>query len=179
MLFPVSPDVFDRVQFRRVAGEVLHPQALTLLSDEIAGDLAAMGGEPIPDEQQRSGNVTEQRLKKVDYLGALDAAFVQPKIEVIERDSRRRREGLPIEVVLQNGSLAAWRPGAHPVRPLAYPAFVDEDDRAPFFLGFFLMAGHSTCRQRRMASSFRSRARPTGRWQLQPRSSRIFHTWPG
>jgi hypothetical protein len=47
------------------------------------------------------------------------------------------------------------------MRPLAYPAFIDEDDRAPFFLGFFFISGQRTRRQRRISSSFRSRARPT------------------
>ena len=39
---------------------------------------------------------------------------------------------------MARGSLAARRPGPHPVRPLTYSAFVDEEDRAPFFVGFFL-----------------------------------------
>ena len=163
MLLPIGPDVFDRVQFRRIAGELLHPQTLALPGDEIAGELTAVGAQAVPDDQQRSGNVAEQGLKKVHDLRAFHGALVQPEIEVMESDPRRCREGVPVEVVLQNGSLAAPRPGAHPVRPLADSAFVDEDYRVPFGLGFFLMAGHSTRRQRRMASSFRSRARPTGR----------------
>src|SRR5262245_11298648 len=126
MLFPIGPDVFDRVQFRRIAGKVLHPQALALLGDEIAGKLAAVGGKPVPDKPQRSGNMAQQSLEKVDYLGAFDAALVEPAVKVVERDPRRRREGVPVEVVLQDGSLATRRPGAHPVRPLAYSAFVDE-----------------------------------------------------
>jgi hypothetical protein len=48
-------------------------------------------------------------------------------------DARDGREGVPVEVVWQDGSLAARRPGPHPVRPLTYSAFVDKDDRAPFF----------------------------------------------
>jgi len=107
--------------------------------------------------------MAEQSLKEINDLRGFDAAFVQSEIKVIEGDPRRRREGFPIEVVLQNGSLAARRPSAYPVRPLAYSAFVDEDDGAAFFLGFFLRAGHFTRRHWRMASSFRSRARPTGR----------------
>lgn len=80
----------------------------------------------------------------------------------MESDPRRCREGFLVEVVLQNGSLAVPRPGAHPVRPLAYSALVDEDNRAPLGLGFFKMAGPSSPRLRPMPSSFRSRARPTG-----------------
>src|SRR5215471_8994029 len=137
MLLPVGPNVFDRIQFRCVAWEVFHPQALALLGDEVAGNLAAVGRQPVPDDQQRSGNVAEQGLQEVDHLRTFHAALVQPEIEVVERDPGCRREGVPIEVVLQNGSLAARRPSSHAMRPLAYSTFVDEDDRASFFLGFF------------------------------------------
>jgi hypothetical protein len=47
------------------------------------------------------------------------------------------RDGFPIEVVLEHGSLTTRRPSATPMGPLAQSAFVDEDDRAPFFFGFF------------------------------------------
>jgi hypothetical protein len=49
------------------------------------------------------------------------------------------REGVALEVVLPNGRLAAPRPGAHPVRPLAYSALVAEDNRAPFGLDFLMV----------------------------------------
>ena len=47
------------------------------------------------------------------------------------------------------------------MRLLTQSAFVDEDDRAALFSGFFLMAGQVLRCQPRMASSLRSRARPT------------------
>ena len=47
------------------------------------------------------------------------------------------------------------------MRLLTQSAFVDEDDRAVLFSGFFLMAGHLLHFQSRMASSLRSRALPT------------------
>ena len=62
------------------------------------------------------------------------------------------------------------------MRLLAQPAFVDEDDRAPFAARFFLMAGQVRLFHARIARSFRSRARPVGRWGLQPSPTRIFQT---
>ena len=163
MLLPVGPDVLDRVQFRRIGGEVLDPPSLALPGNEIASELAFVGGPAVPDDPQRSWNVAQQRLQKVHHLRALDRALLQSEIEVKESDSGGRRDRVPVEVVLQNGSLAARRPSPHAMRPLAYPAFIDEEDRAPFFLGFFFISGQRTRRQRRISSSFRSRARPTGR----------------
>jgi len=59
------------------------------------------------------------------------------------------------------------------VRALAQSAFVDEDDGAALFVGFFLISGQRSCFQRRIFSSSRSKARPTGRWQLQPSCRRM------
>ena len=120
--------------------------------------------------------MSEQCLQEVHHLGTLNRSLIEPEVEAIEGDPGDGGERVPVEVVLQNRSLAARRPGPNPMRPLAYPALVDEDNLTPFLERFFLMAGQRTRRQRRISSSFRSRARPTGRWQLQPRSSRIFQT---
>jgi hypothetical protein len=54
ILLPIGSDVFGRVEFRRIAGEVLHPQSLALPADEIVGELTAVGAQAVPDDQQRS-----------------------------------------------------------------------------------------------------------------------------
>ena len=64
------------------------------------------------------------------------------------------------------------------MRPLAQSALVDEDEDAPLAERFFLMAGHTFFFQCWICSSLRSRARPTGRCGLHPKSTRIFQTWP-
>src|SRR5579885_1962215 len=179
VLLPVAPDELDRVQFRRIARQVLHPQPLPLRGDELLGGPALVRRQPIPDDQQSAGDVSQQSTQEVHHLRALDRSLVQPEVEVVERDPGDGGKLVPIEVVLQHRRLAATRPCPHPVWPLAHPAFVDEDDRTPFCLGFFLMAGQRTRRQRRISSSFRLRAWPTGRWQLQPKASSTFQTWPG
>ena len=54
VMFPVAPDVLDRIQFRRIGGELLDPQSLALLGNKIASELAFVGGQAVPDDQQRS-----------------------------------------------------------------------------------------------------------------------------
>jgi hypothetical protein len=61
VLFPVSPNVLHRIQFRRIAGEVFYPQATSLTGDEVARDFAAVRRQTIPDNQQGTRNMTEQR----------------------------------------------------------------------------------------------------------------------
>jgi hypothetical protein len=95
VLFPIGPDVFDRVRFGCRAGEIF-PETLVLLSDEIAGQLAAMSGESRSQVISSSpGNVAERGSKKFDYLGAVAAVFVQPEVEVLRRGSCPRPRESP------------------------------------------------------------------------------------
>ena len=110
------------------------------------------------------------------HLRPADGAGIEPKVEIPPGDAGRRRQRLPVEVVLQHRSLSARRPGAHPMGPLAQSALVDEDDGAPLAERFFLSCGQRTCFQCRMACSSRSSARPVGRWQLQPSLRRMRQT---
>jgi hypothetical protein len=58
-------------------------------------------------------------------------------------------------------------------------ALVYKDGDSAFFLGFLSKRGEAFCFQSRMAAEFRSRAKPTGRWQLQPSFfCKIHHTCP-
>jgi hypothetical protein len=134
-----------------------------LFGEEIANDSAPVRRQPVPDDQQGAGNVPEQGPQEVHHLRALHRACIKAEIEVPEGDAGDDRKRLPVKTVSQNRRVAALGPGAAAVRPLAYSAFVDEDDRAPFAARFFLMAGHFTRRQWRISSSLRSRARPVGR----------------
>ena len=98
--------------------------------------------------------------EELDDLRAADRSRKQAEVEVPPRHPRHRRQHLPVEVILQHRRLSPWRPSAAAVRALAQSAFVDEDDGAPLFLGFFLISGQRCCFQRRILSSSRSSARP-------------------
>ena len=123
-------------------------------------------------------DMTYQRLEKVDHLLFADRTGIEPKVEVTQRQPRRDGKLLPIEVKLQHRCLAAWRPGAAAMRLLTQSAFVDEDERTAFVLGFFLMRVQVLRFQVRICSSLRSRAFPTGRCGLQSSARKIFQTWP-
>jgi len=178
MVFKIGPNVFDRIQFRRIRGKPLDQDAALYTSQIFANDAAAMGGQSIPDDEQVTGQVAEQMLKKQDHLLAPDRLFEDLEIEVPQGDTGDDRKGLPVEVMLQDGSLSAGCPSAAAMGTPAQPAFVDEDDRTPLFAGCFLMAGQRFFFQSSMAASFRSTARPTGNCGLQFNFRRIFHTWP-
>ena len=115
---------------------------------------------------------------EVDDFQLADGAGIEPEVEIAQRHPGRNRKFLPIEVEFEHWCFAAGRPVAATMRLLTQSAFVDKDDRAALFLGFFLMAGQLLRFQLRMASSLRSRALPTGRCGLQLSVRRIFQTWP-
>src|ERR1035437_6936982 len=69
---------------------------------------------------------------------------------------------MPVEVILQHRRVSARGPGAHPMGPLAQPAFVDEDDGAPRAERFFLSCGQRTRFQYRMAFFAPPRRAPRG-----------------
>ena len=68
MLLPIGPDVFDGVQFRRIAGEVLHPLTFALSADEIAPYYCGRSG--VSDDQQGSGNAGGVRPEEVTETGS-------------------------------------------------------------------------------------------------------------
>ena len=178
MLLPIRPDVLHRVEFRRIGRQVLRHDVPLGEFDELPHQAAAVGRQSIPDNQQRLVDVTHERFEKVDHLDLADRARIEPEVEVAQRQPGRHRELLPVEVELKDGRFPARRPTAATMRLLTQSAFVDEDQRAAFVVGFFLRPGQVLRCQLRIAASLRSRARPTGRCGLQPSPRRIFQTWP-
>ncbi len=178
MVLPVTPEVPDGIQFGRVGGQAFQYQPAFGVGDEVADEPTPVAGQAVPDHQQRSGDMPHQVLKELDDLGALDRARVQSEVKTPPRDSGNRRQTPPVEVILQDRCLPSGRPGPIPVRPFRQSAFVDEDDGPAFVPGFFLISGQRFCFHTRMAASSRAKARPVGRWQLQPSCRRIRHTWP-
>jgi hypothetical protein len=122
--------------------------------------------------------VTQQVPEEVDNLFGFHGAVIQPEVEVPEGNPGDRRQIVPVEVVLKDRRLASRSPSAGAMRLLGKATFVDKDYRAAFPTRFFLMAGQCFFFHWVIASSSRSKARPTGRWELHPRARRIFQTWP-
>lgn len=179
VLLPMSPEILDGIQLGRVARQVLQRDPAALRGDIVAHDVAAVGLEAIPNDEQLAREMALQVGEKLDNLRPFDRVGEEPEVEAPPRDAGDRREQVPVEVVLQDRRLPAGGPRPAAVRPLGQSALVDEDDRLPVGRSVFFNAGQRTRFQQRIAASFRSRARPVGRWQLQPSCLRRRQTWPG
>ena len=178
MLLPVTADILDRVQFRRVGRQIGSANPPLQTGKVVLHQPAAVRRQTIPYNQQRQTKVTHQGLQKVHHLLLLDRTRIDSKVEIPQGEPGCYRKTLPIKIVLQDGCLSAGCPGATTMRSLAQSAFVDEDQDTPLPERFFFRAGHTFFFQRRICSSLRSRACPSGRCGLQPRPTRSFQTWP-
>ena len=179
MLLAIAPDVFDRIEFRRIGGQALQLDAAALLSDVFLYQSAAVRGQTIPDNRQSAANVLLEVFQKLDHLRGLNAAGEEPEVEIPNGDAGDGRKALPVEGILQHRGLAAWSPGSDPMRPLAQSAFVHKNYGSALLERFFFISGQRTRFHCRIAGSSRCVARPTGRWQLQPRERKIRQTCPG
>src|SRR3984893_3464524 len=82
--------------------------------------------------------MTQQMLEELDHLRTFDGAGKESKVKVPPRAPRHRRQGFPVEVILQHWSLSPRRPGAAAMGPLAEPALVDENYDPALLFGLFL-----------------------------------------
>ncbi len=144
VVLAVAPDVLGRIQLRSLGWQVFGVDAALLRGYELLHHSAAMRGEPVPHQQELSGNMPQQVFEKRHDLWRADRSGIEPEIEIPQRDAGDDRKRLPVEVVLQHWCVAPPRPGPAAVRTLAQSAFVQKDDRSPLFLGFFLMSGQRT-----------------------------------
>jgi hypothetical protein len=179
MLLAMSPDVFDRIKFRRIGGQTLQMDAAVLLRDIFPDQPAAVRRQPVPDDGEQPADVLLEMFEKLDHLRGLDAAGEKPEVEIPNGDACDGRKTVPVEGILQHGSLTSRSPGSDAMRPLAQSAFVHKNYGSALLEGFFLMSSQRTRFHCNIAGSSRWVARPTGRWQLQPSERKIRQTCPG
>ncbi len=143
VLFEVTPNVFDRIEFGRVGRQGGGVDTSLETIEVLAHEPTAMDNGSIPEDQQFARQLSLQVLQKLDNLGTLDRTRKEFKIEVPQGDAPDDRKLFPVEIKLQNRGFSAGSPGAHPVGFLAEAAFVNEDEDSPFFQGFFLRFGQT------------------------------------
>lgn len=179
----VAPEVFHWVEFRRVRRQILCGQPTCLLCNPLLNISAAVSRQPIPQQHRfSSANVSLKRCQVRQDLRLLDGS--RPKTQTqpdapgcgIGYQAGDGRQPLPIERRHQNRCLSARRPGPTHAGAFGKPTFVQENQQRTAVASLFLILGQRYRNQRLMASSLRSRALRSGRWQLQPNCPRTFQT---
>lgn len=177
-MLPVAPQILDRIQFRSVSRQTLKLQPAVGTGDKLFDQRAPMGRRAIPDHEQVTFDMSHQVFQKNDHLGTPNRARKQLEVEIPPRYASYRRECFPIEVILNNRSLSSRGPRPASMRTLTQSTLINENYSPALSFGVFFNCGHRSFFQRRIISSSRSKARPTGRWQLHPSCRSTHQTCP-
>jgi hypothetical protein len=60
MVFPIAPQILDRVEFGSVGRKVLHSDLTLQRIEEFSDEFTAMSRQPIPDDQQGPSQILQQ-----------------------------------------------------------------------------------------------------------------------
>lgn len=179
-VFGVTPDLFVRVEFRGISRKFLRHDLRMLCKILLNRLRFVVDVTSVPDDGQRSWNMSMQMLQEVDDVAGMGVFIVREQREVESSPFSFRTDGdgadgrYPVAPVptSEDGSLSPWSKSP-PNRGSQHKArFVLEDEgRIPLF-GVFFMRGNSSLFHLLISASFRSRARRSGFWLVHP--NRLF-----
>jgi hypothetical protein len=177
MLLQPGPEPFVGVELGSVGGETIHAKTAAVDGQGGTGQPGAVRVAAVPEQKQGRGNPAQQVTNKADHLEAGDGAGNQVEIGMgVGRDGGDGGQLGPVEAVTQDGRLSARRPGAAGRRQQREATLVHKNQRTLQPPGVFFIRGQVCSTQCRMAFSSRSRARPVGFCQLQPKPWSKRHT---
>lgn len=171
----MAPEILDGIKFRRIRRQVFRAQPIGLRGDPLLHSTTAVRGQAVPEQDRLSpAHMSLQRFQVRQHLRLFDCAWFEPQTQPHSASlgcgdqTGDGRQTLPIERRYDDRCLTTWRPGAAYAGSFGKPAFIQKNQQGAGVAGLFLIRGQRYRTHRRMASSLRSRALRSGRWQLQP-----------
>src|SRR5215211_3686415 len=135
---------------------------------KILDRLRAVDTRAIPHYQQFARDVAQHMPQKAYDINTVIGLLLDVQQQLTAWcDRADRRQMIVTTGCAQDRRLADWRPCTHQGRQQVEGGFVYPDECAALAFGFFLISGHFSLRQRRVAASLRSEARSIGFWTLQ------------
>ena len=114
----VAPDLFDRVEVVSIAWQRLDPQPVTLAVEPVVHASAVMRGQPVPDQHHRSVllklmQLGEELDERFVVVGARTQLEDEMRVAAIRFVGKCTGQGqpFPVEPMVQDWRVAAWRPG--------------------------------------------------------------------
>lgn len=180
----VTPEQLYRIEFRGVGRQELEMDG-PAAPQEAPDDVSAVGVETVPDHDEGPLDLAAQVAEELHDIGGGEIGVgqelkVQPDPLALGGHGEGRNGR---DLVAGAGPLGDSRgdttrgPGASHERGHQEPALVDEHEQGVQRTGFFLMRGHSTRTQRRIAASSRSRACRSGFCGVQPKARSTRPIW--
>jgi len=93
VIFPVAPDIFGRVEFRRIGWQTFRHDMVTERSNEVFDQMTAMNGGAIPDQEESSREAAYQALQKLNNLRAFDGSLEKTEVKVVKAQPGDDRNG--------------------------------------------------------------------------------------
>lgn len=177
--FRVTPEEFDRIEFRGIRREQLHAD-VPLRPEPALHRFAAMRVAPVPDQRDRRAHDAPQLAEEGQHPRAVDARVGRQAEEAADaiprwrNDERGDRGDLLARTppLPEHRRLAARRPRAPGERGDQVARFVEEDERGPAARGVFFTRAQCAVAHAVIAASSRSIARRAGCCGLQPKACR-------
>jgi len=162
-LFRQLPDAFVGVELGCVAREVVQVKARKATAQG-ADRFPFVDRSAIPDQQDRTSQMTEEVTQELAHLGMLDVLQMETEVEskVTARTDRDPGDPVPPLPMANHRRASTWRPGLVDTWSHEETRLVGEDDVGTQPRGFFLMPDHCLFFQFWMCSSLRSTARRSG-----------------
>jgi len=177
-LLQVPPDPLVGVEFRCVRREKFQTQAVPVGMHEMPDRRGLVRLDVVPEHDDTTAHVAQQVPQEHEHLGGSDRATADQHVQLASgADAGDRRELGPGVPVRHDRGLPDGRPGADPGGNQAETGLIGKDQCGLLPADFFLIRGHSWCRQRWTSRSSRSRARLVGLWYDQPHCRRSFGKW--
>lgn len=107
MLFPMPPDIFHRIELRRIGWKKLNLPLPRGFVHKIPDQAASMASKPIPDDEKITRDMVHKMREELDDLRTSDCARKQSKVKGPPCNARDCRKSLPLKVILKNRSLPA------------------------------------------------------------------------
>ena len=150
LLFEFPPQVFDRIEVRRITRQLKHGQAVGMRGEERAHGRAGVVTRPILDDEQRCSGVGHD-VAKERLIGLARELCSLSLIE--ERSTKIVNEAhdlirLPLATGFDFGLLTAFGPGVTQGAPLRETAFIAKQNHGPLRLGPRQQGGPGLCQPR-------------------------------
>ena len=137
-MLPITPQVFDGIEFGSIGRQALKLQPAVGANQELFYQCAPMRRRTIPDHKQVPFDMGQQVFQKDNHLWTSDGSRKQLKVEVPPRYAGTRRERFPIEVILDNRRLSPWLPSPASVGTFTESALVNKDYCSSLSFSVFL-----------------------------------------
>jgi len=141
--FRLRPNVFRGIQFRGISREpfLLNPPSM---GQRGLHRFPSMDQAPIPQQNNRTTQMTEQPSKKSNDFIRLDVLGMNPEKQSAsapfwgEGQRRNHRHAIPPIKMFKDGCLAAGSPRPNDMRKQEKAAFIQKDQMGPTSQSFFL-----------------------------------------